>query len=357
MRDLTFLNAVTHKPLINEVITVQNRIVLMCVWFLGMLVLSNAVLVVGAGAKAPAREVIALTTNAGEGVGIWMRSPDGKNPRFILEIDGDPIPSGLQWSPDGNQIAFFTKLEDNIDIYVVDANGENLEKLTNHEAEDSWPTWHPSGLRMAFQTNRDGNYEIYTMNMRGDILGNLTNDPAKDQYPAWSRNGRQIAFASKRGKSLGDIYLMDGEGEILQNLTDVRGEDIQPTWSWDNKMIAWTSRRSGNDEIWTMDAADGGNLLKISDLQDPKAGGFPNREASWSPDGKHIAAAALGGGQANIRIHPATGNLNWNDLPNIGLQNRSPAWFDPKLVVEFSVEPVDKQVLTWGWIKQVGGDD
>ena len=346
-----------NKSLINEVMTVQNRKVLICVGFVGMLLLSSTAFLVSAGAQAPAKETIALTTDGGEGLGIWMRNAAGQNPRLILEIGGDPIPAGLQWSPDGNQLAFHTKLEKNVDIYVVDADGENLEKLTDHEAEDSWPTWHPSGQRMAFQTNRDGNFEIYTMNWRGNILGNLTNDPAKDQYPAWSRNGRLIAFASKRGKSLGDIYVMDGEGENLQNLTDVRGEDIQPTWSWDNNKIAWTSRRSGNDEIWTMDAVEGGNILKISDLQDPKAGGFPNREASWAPDGKHIAAAALGGGQANIRIHPANGNLNWNDLPNIGGQNRSPAWFDPRFVVEFSVSPVGKRALTWGWIKQIAGDD
>ena len=335
----------------------QNRIVLNCVGLIGVLLLSGSVFLVSAGAKAPAIEKIALTTNAGEGLGIWMRNADGKNSRLILEIDGDPIPSGLKWSPDGNQFAFHTKLENNVDIYVVDSDGENLEKLTDHEAEDSWPTWHPGGQKMAFQTNRDGNFEIYTMNLRGDILGNLTNDPAKDQYPAWSRNGRLIAFASKRGRSLGDIYVMDGEGENLENLTNVRGEDIQPTWSWDNNKIAWTSRRSGNDEIWTMDAVDGGNILRISDLQDPKAGGFPNREASWAPDGKEIAAAALGGGQANIRIHPANGNLNWSDLPNIGTQNRSPAWFDPKFVVEFSVSPVEKRALTWGWIKQIGDGD
>ncbi len=316
-------------------------------------------------AQAPDRETIAFSTNDEANGGIWLtdidvRGGQGKgdvhvqNQRVLLAIEGNQIPMGLVWSPDGNRIAFHTEIHENIDVYVVDGDGQNLRQLTDHEAEDSWPSWHPGGEKIAFCTNRDGNFEIYVMSSTGQGLINLTNDSAKDREPDWSPNGRLIALASKRGKSLGDIWVMDSRGGNLQNLTDVRGEDTQPRWSWDGQKIAWTSRRNGNDEIMTMDAADGGNLLKISDLKDARSQGRPNREPSWKPDGRAIAAPAMGGGKSFIMIHPTDGSLQWQGLPAVGIQNRSPAWFDPDFIIEeFSVSPAEKQALTWGWIKQM----
>lgn len=171
---------------------------------------------VGAFAQAPDRATIAFATNDEAQGGIWLvdidvRGGQGKgdvhvqNQRVLLAIDGNPIPLGLVWSPDGRRIAFHTEIDENIDVYVVDGDGQNLRRLTDHEAEDSWPSWHPGGEKIAFCTNRDGNFEVYVMSSTGQGLFNLTNDPAKDREPDWSRNGRLIAFASKRGKSLG-IY-------------------------------------------------------------------------------------------------------------------------------------------------------
>ena len=104
-----------------------------------------------------------------------------------------------------------------------------------------------------------------------------------------------------------------------------------------------------------MDAADGANVLKISDLKDARSQGRPNREPSWKPDGRNIAAVALGGGKTFIMIHPVDGSLQWQDLPAAGIQNRSPTWFDPEFVIEeFIVRPSEKQVLIWSSLKQMG---
>jgi Tol biopolymer transport system component len=316
--------------------------------------LLNSMIAGVVSAEAPKNETIAFSTNHGADSGIWLMDPDGNNQRALLAIEGNPIPLGLVWSSDGSRIAFHTEINENIDVYVVDADGQNLRQLTNHEAEDSWPSWHPGGQKIAFCTNRDGNFEIYMMASGGQGLVNLTNDTAKDREPAWSPDARKIAFASKRGKSLGDIWVMDNNGGNLQNVTDVRGQDTEPRWSWDGQKIGWTSRRNGNDEIWIMDGADGGNLLKITDLKDNSD---PNREPTWKPNGKNIASPALGGGSATIRIHPTDGSLKWNNLQRAGTQNRSPAWFDPDFVEAFSVAPAQKQALTWGWIKQMGRGD
>lgn len=327
---------------------------LRCAVYSVWLLLLSAIFIGNTHAQTPDEPTIAFATDVRKGVGIWFMTPEGENPRLVLEVGEDSLPSGLTWSFNGKQIAFHAELEGNIDVYVVDADGENLRRRTDHPGEDSWTAWHPEGERLAFSTNRDGNFEIYAMTSAGEALENITNDSVQDQYPSWSPDGRTIAFASKRGKTLGDIFVMDARGENVRNLTNVRGEDIQPKWSRDGNRIAWTSRRNGAGEIWSMEA-DGANPMKISDLQDPRAPGVRNRDVTWAPDGGRIASTAFGqGGVINIRIHPSDGNLEWQDLPAVGSEDRSPAWFDPAFVGAFSVSAAEKQPLTWGWLKLAG---
>ena len=334
----------------------RNKSVMRIVVYISICLLNNVLLLINTRAQAPNEPTIAFSTNPDNGAGIWLMGTDGKNQRKILEILADPVPLGLVWSPDGSKLAFHAEIDANTDVYVVNANGEGLHRLTEGEAEDGWPSWHPSGKRIAFHTDRDGNFEIFEMTDRGDVPKNITNDPAKDRHPTWSHDGRKIAFASKRGKSLGDIWVMETNGGNLKNLTNVRGEDYQPRWSRDDTKIAWTSTRNGQGEVWAMDA-NGENLVKVSDRGDPKQLGNRNQEPSWNPTGKQIASAALPGFPPTfVRIHPASGNLGWKDLPIVGDQNRSPAWFDPDFVIEFSVSHLKKQPLTWGWIKQMERD-
>jgi dipeptidyl aminopeptidase/acylaminoacyl peptidase len=54
-----------------------------------------------------------------------------------------------------------------------------------------------SQRRIAFVSSRDGNAEIYVMNADGTGLTRLTNDPAADFDPAWSSDGSRLAFAAR----------------------------------------------------------------------------------------------------------------------------------------------------------------
>ena len=132
---------------------------------LGVSVLS----VIGWAQQAPDEPTIAFSTNPAL-VGIWLMHPDGDNQRAILEIGGNPVPLGLQWAPDGTRLLFHTEVGKNTDIYLVHSDGNNLQRLTDHPAEDKQPNWHPSGQTVAFTSDRDENFEIYLMTNKGDIL-------------------------------------------------------------------------------------------------------------------------------------------------------------------------------------------
>ena len=77
--------------------------------------------------------------------------------------------SGPAWSPDGRRIAFHSKRDGNPEIYVMNADGSGVTRLTYNGARDLVTAWSPDGRRIAFYSNRDGgNWEIYVMNAAGE---------------------------------------------------------------------------------------------------------------------------------------------------------------------------------------------
>lgn len=135
--------------------------------------------------------------------------------------------------------------------------------------------------QIAFSSNRDGNYEIYVMNPDGSNLERLTNDPASDLSPAWSPDGSKIAFASDRDGS-SKLYVMNADGTAVTVLGSMYGQDV--AWSPDGSKVAYTGSNMGRSEVWIADA-DGSNATRLTDNV---GGAYHNQSPSWSPDGSMI---------------------------------------------------------------------
>ena len=135
-----------------------------------------------------------------------------------------------RFSPDGMQIVFQSKRDGNSEIYVMDTEGKNLTRLTNHEKTDRRAEWSATGV-IAFETQRDGNWEIYRMDPDGNNKVNLTNHEKGDNGVIWSLKGRRMLFESKRdGKR--EVYAMDANGGDLRNLSNnPDGNDTHPRWN------------------------------------------------------------------------------------------------------------------------------
>ncbi|MFO8064487.1 MAG: TolB family protein [Spirochaetota bacterium] len=74
----------------------------------------------------------------------------------------DPV-----YSPDGSQIAFVATHDGDPELYVADADGSNVRKLTDNESVDASPSWAPDGSHIIFVSDRDGEFEIYTIQPDG----------------------------------------------------------------------------------------------------------------------------------------------------------------------------------------------
>ncbi len=205
-------------------------------------------------------------------------------------FDGRP-----KWSPDGRQIAFESNRNGPVEIYIMNADGSNVRRLTFSgvagQHGNNPGSWHPDGSQIVFQSTRDGQFEIYKINVDGTGETRLTFHPAEDSLPAWSPDGTRIAFSSRRDDSAADIHLMNPDGSNITRIFGVPGvEDSWPTWSPDGTQIGFHSRRDDpiGEEIYRMNV-DGSNVVRLT-FNNPQVPTIPfDIFPTWSPDGSRIA--------------------------------------------------------------------
>jgi TolB protein len=100
------------------------------------------------------------------------------------------------YSPDGKHIAFRRMLgEMNSEVFVADADGNNVKNVSNHPAFDGWPAWSPDSSKIAFASNRNSSYQIFIMNADGSNVRLLANTEGRGTAPKWSTDGQRIYFS------------------------------------------------------------------------------------------------------------------------------------------------------------------
>jgi len=251
---------------------------------------------------------------------------DGSLEIYVMNADGTAV-SRLtnnpavdvfpDWSPNGDKISFTSDRDGNPDIFIINPDGTNLTKLTNAAANDVLPSWSPDGEKIAFVSDRDGNDEIYTIRINGNNPVRLTNEPAQDLFPDWSPDGEWIVFCSTRDVN-SEIYKTRTDGRELIRLTDDPAADSNPVWSPDGTRIAFISRRDGFANLFMMNA-DGSNLSQLTHYKSIV------EVPSWSPDSQMIAFASDMEGNRDIFIISANG-AGLNRLTDLPREDFYPSW-------------------------------
>lgn len=147
---------------------------------------------------------------------IYVMNADGSGQTLVTQVPAGLLnPRRISWSPDGLRLAFTCG-----GICTVNIDGSDL-KIISDSRDDYDPDWSPDGSKIAFTSTRDGtNAEIYVMRANGDRPERLTNTLNHDEYPAWSPDGGKIAFTSVFFFGfVGFVHVMDADGQNDRILT------------------------------------------------------------------------------------------------------------------------------------------
>ena len=181
-------------------------------------------------AWSPDGERIAFTRSKGSDIDVFVMDVDGQNEIQLTQLGWNNQPA---WSPNGKKIAFVTfKRHGGPEIYAMDENGENQQRLTVDLADKSYPSWSPDGQWIAYDSIHRGVFQIVVVRTDGSGLKKrLTRNLPNKMRPAWSPDGNTIAYASGTPFIRSSINLMTPDGDRLKQLTEGENRaDTDPDW-------------------------------------------------------------------------------------------------------------------------------
>ncbi len=269
---------------------------------------------------------------------LWVIDADGENlgplTRHQAAALGEPITMSPSWSPDGTRIAFASYKDDGIPrIYEVNlATGVERVVPANRPGLYITPSYHPDGDQLYFAINSGSRNGIYRYNIvRECCFATVAEGRSDDLSPTLSPDGARIVFNSDRlGIGAPQIYIMPSEGSPRPDLLSPYeyqrpGYYTSPDWSARGNRIAYHGRveRRGEHQILVHELDERGRPVRL--VRHTFDG--VNEDPSWAPDGRHLVyVGARLWGYGLFITDVVTGNTR---TIVSGIRPNNPAWSPP----------------------------
>ena len=188
-------------------------------------------------------------------------SPDGKLIAFTSVRSAYPLDnlSAEQRRLYGADPAYFGE------IYLMNADGSDVRRLTDTPGYDGGPFFTPDGQRIVWRRfdEKGTTADVYTMKLDGGDVRRLTDFGSMSWAPFFHPSGEYAIFASNKfGYGNFELFLVDAMGEREPvRVTDTDGFDGLASFGPDGTQLTWTSGRTsdGTSQIfladWDHDAA------------------------------------------------------------------------------------------------------
>jgi Tol biopolymer transport system component len=267
----------------------------------------------------PCKKIVFMSAGVGDSE-IYSINADGTALTRLTDsgsYDGEPA-----WSPDGQKIAFTSDRDFDgtgpswlrNELYVMDADGGNVTRLTFSRSGAWHPTWSADGTWIAYESISNGSGNLWQAPASGGTPMLLFSSPGFDGQPAWSPDGTRLALVSDwfAYDSVTDIFLINADGTGFTAVTDGNISDQlnyeEPAWSPDGVRIALTVRRRLDVDSYAtrigVANASGSNFALLETSLEAVSVGKP----TWSPDGTTLAYTSCDDGRCDVSWIKADGS-------------------------------------------------
>ena len=181
-------------------------------------------------------------------------------------------------SPNGSMVAFDSDREGERGVYLADAGGRNLRRVSGHGFA-ALPSWSPDGRAIAYVRAEPDNpnvWNLWALNLDSGESRRLTaNASGRPQGASWFPDSRRVAYALGNRVMVLDTATGTPTEYASPQVTRKPGT---PAVSPDGRLIIF---QLSGDGAWLTDLSDGSSRKVLSD---PSATDF-----TWSPDGTRVA--------------------------------------------------------------------
>lgn len=270
-------------------------------------------------AVSPSGERVAYISDRSMYSDIYLaRTSDGK----ILEklVEGERTGSfeslrffrtSISWSPDERFLAFPAKIGAEDAIYLFDVEKKKVVRRLAFGFDGVLsPSFSPDGERIVFVALEGGRSNLFICDAAGGGLRRLTDDRYTDFHPTWSPDGRTIAFTTDRGAGTDFDLLRFGNlrlalydletGEVRELPNMERGKNITPYWSPDGKDLIFVSDRDGPSNLYAYEL-ETDRVFRLTNVISGITGIIPDAPPfSWSRNGNALVFSAFSRGTWNL---------------------------------------------------------
>ena len=264
------------------------------------------------GRKGIGQTKIAFRADNGRDSEIYIADFDGYNAQAVAK-DG-ALAASPCWVP-GRLALYYTSYKLNhADIFYHDLATGARKAFARYGGSNMSPAVSPDGGKVAMILSKDGWIDLYVSNADGSELKRLTKSPQDESSPCWSPDGQWICFAAKEREHR-TLSKVPATGGPLQTIpTGGLPSPTEPDWSPDGKLIAFTVQY--RDFQIAVVPAGGGTATTLIEGEDP----------SWSPNSRTlIFTRRRGGGNVLSLLDVPTKQVK--DVSRIsGSSNSQPSW-------------------------------
>lgn len=190
----------------------------------------------------------------------------------LIIATGCDIANVNETEQEKTKIVFISDMNETFDVYIANADGSNIERVTYSEEKELHPALSPDGTKIAFSKNS----QIWIINIDGRDAREITRHGDAFQ-PSWSPDGTQLAYNKQ-----GQIWVTDANGKNQKSITTQGNyEDINPSWSPDGTLVAYTRTLQNKASIYV-------NNLNTGDTKEITNSNMFSGFAAWSPTGKEL---------------------------------------------------------------------